>query len=296
MDGHSEYYPPRANWLSPLRTRGLQFGFFLKSALHPLGFKLVFGLRDTLLSILLPGYSIRRFGFKAIGNLVILTYLLCAAVFLIWLGYAAANYSFSIMLSLHVTSICFLLRYLIPDWKLMARLAAALAILFSVAVLIYLPTRHLIEKVARPLRTQKRVIVVTPAASPKALKRGDWVAYAVSGTQTAFNNAQAHGTVILKDGFSLGKIVGLPGDAIKFSKTNFSVNGVDFPREPRMPIEDELVVPEKHWFIWPDFAMNMHGAAAGIQVEQLLKNRSLIAQTNFVGVPFRRWFFREQTL
>jgi hypothetical protein len=296
MNGHSEYYPPRANWLSPLRTRRLQFGAFLKSSLHPLGFKLVFGFRDTALSILLPGYSIRRFGFKSIGNLMILTYLLCAVIFFICLGYAVANYAFSVMLSLHVTSICFLLRYFIPDWSLVARLIAALAILFSVSVLIYLPSRHLIEKAARPLRTQQQVIVVNSIASPKALKRGDWIAYAVSGTQTWFNNAQAHGTMILQDGFSLGKIAGAPGDVINFSKTNFSVNGIAFSREPQMPTEGELVVPDEHWFIWPDFAMNMRGAAAAIHVEELLKNRSLIAQTNFVGVPFKRWFFRKQTL
>jgi hypothetical protein len=296
MKGQSEYYPPRANWLSPVRAGRLQLDAFLKSAVHPLGFNLVIGLRDTLLSILIPGYSIRYYGFKTIGNLVILTYLLGAAVFLVGLGYAAANYSFSIMLSLHVTSICFALRYFVPDWRLTARLAASLAILFSVSVLIYLPIRHLIEKVARPLRTQQRVIIVTPAASPKALKRGAWVAYTMSGTQTSFNNAEAHGTVILQDGFGLGKIVGVPGDAINFSKTNFFVNGVGFPREPQMPIDGELVVPENHWFIWPDLAMNMRGAAAGIYMEQLLKNRSLVAQTNFVGVPFKHWFFRNQTL
>ncbi|MDQ6631642.1 MAG: hypothetical protein M3Y82_07770 [Verrucomicrobiota bacterium] len=295
-DNRSEYYPPRAGWRSPFRTGSVRLVAFFQYALSPLKFRFDFGWRAFALSILLPGYAIRHYGFQAIGNLIISIYFTCVAIFLVWLGYTAASFSFSIMLSLHVSSICFLLSHLNLDSTLQARIASSLAVLIGVSFLIYLPARHVIEKFAQPLRTHNRVIVVNPMASPKKLKRGNWVAYSVSGTQSSFNNSQAHGTVILQDGFGLGKIAALPGDNVRFFTTNFLVNGVSFPRGARMPADGELVVPEKHWFIWPDLAMNMQGAAAEIQIQEILRNRSLVGQSNFVGAPYKHWFFRSQTL
>ncbi len=293
----SEFYPPRANWFSAIRVRSIRLGLVLRAIMRPINFGQVLGSGDTILALLLPGYSVRRLGLPRIGTVMMVSYFLCGFVFLICLGYSVANYSFGLMLSLHVTSILFLLRRLIPEWTVVARLAAAIFILVAVSALVYWPIRREIQKNVMPLRTHSQVIVVNTRASFEKLRRGNWIAYHVPERSGSFQNAQAHGTIILREGFSFGQILGLPGDILRFSETNFFVNDLSFAREARMPKNTEMVIPEKHWFIWPDLAMSFQSDTAAImQVDGFLKNRALIAQSNFVGTPFASWFWRKQIL
>ena len=49
-----------------------------------------------------------------------------------------------------------------------------------------------------------------------------------------------------------GPVLAVPGDRVEFSTKAFSVNGVPQPLLPHMPAGGKLVVPENHWFIWPN--------------------------------------------
>jgi hypothetical protein len=62
-----------------------------------------------------------------------------------------------------------------------------------------------------------------------------------------------------------------------------------------MPIRGESVVPENHWFIWPELAI-VQGNVAAAPAEAAFLRMSDVDQTQFVGKPFRRWFWRRQLL
>ena len=61
-----------------------------------------------------------------------------------------------------------------------------------------------------------------------------------------------------------------------------------------MPETGELIVPEKHWFVWPDFAISGHGNVAEAALSAALLPMATVSEDQFAGKPFKRWFWRRQ--
>jgi hypothetical protein len=61
-----------------------------------------------------------------------------------------------------------------------------------------------------------------------------------------------------------------------------------------MPRSGELTVPEKHWFIWPSFSISGQGNEG--RISELMMGAAMVAQDQFSGKPFNRWFWRKQIL
>jgi hypothetical protein len=57
-----------------------------------------------------------------------------------------------------------------------------------------------------------------------------------------------------------------------------------------------LVVPEKRWLVWPDLALGGHGQVAGANLSAVLLQVGTMSEQQFVGKPFKRWFWRRQLL
>ena len=83
-------------------------------------------------------------------------------------------------------------------------------------------------------------------------------------------------------------------DRVRFSKAAFEVNGAGQPRLAHMPETGELIMAEKHWFAWPDFAITGHGNVAEAGVSAALLRMATISEQQFAGKPFKRWFWRRQ--
>jgi len=67
------------------------------------------------------------------------------------------------------------------------------------------------------------------------------------------------------------------------------------PLLPHMPTSGEIVIPEKSWFIWPDFDIGGgHGYVGGAAISATLLKMAMVEEQQFVGKPFKRWFGREQ--
>ena len=118
------------------------------------------------------------------------------------------------------------------------------------------------------------------------MKPGDWIAFRSAGFS-------GHGYRI-EAGFNIEKVMGKAGDRIIFTRKDLRINGVTYARQPGMPLEAEWVVPEKHWFIWPNLAISVRGAGANVILTEALLANGMISENNLVGKPYRKWCGRRQ--
>ena len=281
----SPYYPPRARWYSRL----LQAGHALRRRLWLDRIHLSDAVTagNFIGGLLVPGYAFYARGERLIGRAVLLVCVLLAATFFIWLGHPIASVAFGLLLSAHVTSVLFLLGPWLANVRFGFRMAYSLMVVALVGGCLYTPVRNQIQKhFVMPLRIRERVVVVQTGSSSKAVWRGDWIAYALS--REGGNESYVRG------GLSLGPVLAVAGDRVRFTPGGFEVNGVRHPLLPHMPTSGEMIVAEKHWFVWPDFAMRGHGNMMNASATML--QLASVPETRFVGKPFKRWFWRRQLL
>lgn len=216
--------------------------------------------------------------------------LYCAAAiaFLGGLGFDMATLSYGLLISIHATSIFFLLRYWMKDAEFGVKAAVAAGTLLAVFLLVYLPvTRYIQNHWFMPLRVAGRVIVISRAAAPGSIHRGDWAAYSITP-------AYQPGARV-EEGFVLGPVLAVAGDRVEFDTNNtFRVNGVAYPALPNMPVSGEVTVQENRWLVWPN--LDIHGGHGNVNVPAILLQTANVSREQFVGRPFKSWFFRKQVL
>jgi hypothetical protein len=204
----------------------------------------------------------------------------------IWLGFPAGNYAFGILLSIHSTGLAYLCEPWLEGARLRSRMLFSLALMVVLGALLYMPARSLVEKHwLLPMQLNGQVVIVQKLASAGAIHRGNWIAYRI---------LVVHGDGVYSEaGFGLGPVLATGGDRVQFRKATFEVNGVSRPSRPHMPASGEWIVPEKHWFVWPDLDITGHGIAEANISEAILR-MATIPHDRFVGKPFKRWFWRRQ--
>jgi hypothetical protein len=62
-----------------------------------------------------------------------------------------------------------------------------------------------------------------------------------------------------------------------------------------MPVAGAWTVPEKHWFVWPELGIGGHGMPRA-DLSATLLEMGTISEEQFIGKPFKRWFWRRQVL
>ena len=283
--GASPYYPPRARWYSGLGNAGYR----VRRQLHLDALcrwpKLT--TSRLLLSVALPGYSCFGFGRRLWGQAILVAYCLSAVVFLIWLGHVAAHLAMGAMISLHVFSQLQLLHRWPTEMTPRRRIATSFGILLATSLLIYAPLRAALERRCfLPLRVQDRVMVISPGASAERVRRGDLMVYRIRPASV--------GSVRLRAGYGMGRIEAVAGDRIRFDEATYTVQGVTRTRRAHMPQSLEWVVPENHWFVWPDSAIKVSGNGNAGDVPRVLQELALVPESAYVGRPFQRWFGRRQ--
>jgi hypothetical protein len=281
----SPYYPPRARWHSPL----LGFGGALRRRLALDRVRLPQGqsLGAILVSLLVPGLGFWLRGPRRMGRLAVAASLLLVLVFFAAIGYQAGNAAFGLLLSIHGTSLIYLLEPWLAGARFRTRIFVSMALLFGLGGLVYLPARNLMEtRWLAPLRVQDRVVVVRKSKPSPAVKRNDLIAYSLPG--------DTDHTVYVAAGFGLGPVLAVAGDHVRFTKAAFEVNGAPRPRLAHMPQTGDLTVPEKHWFVWPELAISGHGNAPEGALATALLQMATISEEQFAGKPFKRWFWRRQ--
>jgi hypothetical protein len=226
-------------------------------------------------------------GEKLIGMAIFAGCAVLAAIFIIWLGYPAANVAFGVLLSVHATSVVFLLNPWLASTRFIFRVVFGLAILIVVGGCIYGPLRSQLQAhYLMPIRIDKQVVVVRRSASPGTVRRGDWIVYSISrgGREELY----------VEQGWGFGLVLAVAGDQIRFTTNAFVVNDSALPLRPHMPTNGGIVVPKNHWFIWPDLAIRGDGNAVAITSTML--GLATVPESAFFGRAFKQWFWRQQVL
>lgn len=289
----SPYYPPRARWYGRLFSPW----FKLRRALHLEKIHLPDGFtaQQTIVSLLVPGYAFFANGRSALGWLFAGIYAGAAALFIVALGYQLGSLGFGLMISAHASSIIFLegcwLRGLTPFGF---RLALAGATLLVVWLGVYAPlTRFAEAHFIMPLRVRGNVVVMQRVSTPRSIRSGDWVMYSLPSRSLGAAHREG-GAVWIQAGLGWGPVLAVAGDRVVFSTNSFAVNGVAQPLRPHMPTSGGLVVPEKHWFVWPKFDINRHGNVSEANLSAIMLQLATVSEIEFIGKPFKHWFWRRQ--
>jgi len=294
MDNHrasSLYYPPRAHWYSKLwrpwyvLKRRLQLDSIPKPFDQPV-YKLAAG-------VIVPGLSFHLDGQPLVGWLVMAGYAVAALVFVIWIGYRPATVALTAMISIHASSIVHLQRRSLANTSLWIRIGWSLLLFVIVGVCVYAPLCRQIERRwFMPLRIRERVYVIRTSVAPRVVRRGDWIAYRTA----AQRGGQDEDRWIILEGYGIGQVLALAGDKVSFSEDGFSVDQAILPRRPHMPAQGELTIPEGSWFVWPDVAILEYANVGAAATAEALNRLATVRESEFVGIPYHRWWWRKQPL
>jgi hypothetical protein len=277
------YYPPRARWYSGL----WRAWYLVKQGLHLDRWLKVpqDGFYRSLLGLVLPGWALVWSKRRWLGVVLGTAYCAAAAVFFVWLGHPVSSFAMMVMISIHAGSILRIQQ----DIEFVKRVVYSLLVFLAVAVLIYMPLRGWMERHwFVPLTVNGRVIVIHSGQRPRSVQRGDWIAYRLG-------SAHALG-VIVREGYTLGRVLAVAGDEVSFGRQEFFVNGMSQARQSDMPTNGTVVVQQGCWFIWPNVRASGHGDASADAVRDAMMQLAIVPETSYVGVPFRRWLWRRQTM
>jgi hypothetical protein len=254
-DVASPFYPPRARWYSVFSRFGN--AIVPRLALERLALPREMKIRELMAGFFLPGLAVwlrgpRRWGKAALAGSAALL-----LIFIVWLGYPAANLGFGLLISLHATGFVYYCNPLMAREPLRSRLAFTILVLLAMGLGLYLPIQHAIQTHwLMPLRNGNQVIIVAVRGQPAGLKRGDWAAFTTD------------------KGVVFGPIMGLGGDHV-----------------------DSITVPENHWLIREQFARRYYHDGSFISSRSdMLEQLTIVSQDEFVGKPMHRWFWRKQIL
>jgi hypothetical protein len=284
----SPYYPRRARWYG----RVFNFGGAIR---HRLALDRIYLPKDITVagligSFLLPGLAVYLRGPRFYGKLAMAACTLLFAIFIVWMGYPIGNYAFGLMLSIHTTGFVYYCSPWLINESLMCRIFLTIGVMLGLGLLIYMPLRtHWLL----PLRVNGHAVIVEKFPFTHDIKRGDRIAYELSGYY--FSNHFGQG-VSDQVGIGVGLVLATAGDRIEFSEDHFSVNGVPQPLLPHMPASGNFVVPENHWFIWPNLAISGNWNVGEANISSAMLQLADVPESKIIGKPFKRWFWRKQIL
>jgi hypothetical protein len=210
-------------------------------------------------SFLIPGLGVYLRGPRIYGKAAFAGWVILFLFFIVWLGYPFGNGAFGLMLALHAIGFVYYCRPHFANQTSLHRPLFTLAALMGIGLSLYLPIRHMIQNHwLIPLRNGGQVIIVL-VQRPGPLRRGDWAAFKRN------------------DGVLFGQIAGLGGDQI-----------------------DSLTVPENHWLMRAKFVRQYYHEGFFFPTYSgrmdFVEQSIIVSPEEFIGKPFKRWFWRKQIL
>ena len=292
----SPYYPPRARWYGRFFSRLLYLGLATRHrlALDRVRLPKEISVGGVILGLLIPGLAVHIRSPRLWGRIALPACALLFLSFFIWQGYPFGNYAFGLLLAIHVSGFVYYCSPVLSNDDFWHRILFTIAVLLGIGLLIYAPLRGAIQNHwVMPLRVNDHVVVVQRNAPVTSVGRGDWVAYTFSGYYFSNHGGQGASS---HTSLGLGLVLATAGDRVEFSTGKFTVNGVSRPLLPHMPDSGNLIVPENHWFIWPNLAITGNLNVGEASISSVMLQMASVPETQFVGKPFKRWFWREQIL
>lgn len=287
-DEASPFYPPRARWSSLFfyATNGVR----RREALNHLRAPEPVTFRAIAAGFLVPGLAVYLRGSRLWGQAAMAAAAGLFTAGLVWLGEPASNLAFGLLLSLHATGFVYYCRPLLAEEAWSSRVLFTFLVLLLLLLALYLPAQKLTERhLFTPIRFGGQTFILRRSASPDRLQRGDWVAYSLASNIGA-------GSVWFHGGVGFGPILAMANDHVGFWPNAFTVNGTPHPSLPHMPVSGEWIVPEKHWFIWPNLGISGHGNVGEPAISSAFMALADVAPAQYLGRPYQSWFWRKQPL
>ncbi len=206
---------------------------------------------------LIPGLAVWRRGPRRWGKAALAGSAVLLLIFIVWLGYAAANLAFTLLIALHATGFVYYCNPLMARKPLRSRMMFTILVLLALGLGLYRPIQHAIQTHwLMPLRNGNQVIIVAVRSQPAGLKRGDWAAF-MTDKRVVF-----------------GPIMGLGGDQV-----------------------NSTTVPENHWLIREQIARRYYYNVSFVSSHSdIFEQLTVVSPGEFVGTPLHRWFWRKQIL
>ena len=281
----STYYPPRSRL--PSVALNAWFEFRRAMRLEKLQTPYAISPLRVLLSFLVPGFSFVATGRSHLGWIITSAWATSAIVFVVFLGHTAANIIFGLMIGAHAISILWLLRLWVDSPPLWLKLAMAGASVAFLGGFLYWPSlQYAEENWFMPLNTRAGITVVQRRAAPEGVRVGDVIAFRI-------DHKRIDG-IYIRDGFDVGMVLAAPGAKVEFLPDRFLIDGQPYTKKPHMPGKGSLVVPQNHWFLWPDIDIQLNGVATEATATDTLMSIATVPQYDYIGRPYRRWFGRFQ--
>lgn len=280
----SAYHPPRAPWY-----RNLREAWYGLTRLDRVPLPGRLGWWPVIRGVLVPGQGWGIMGKGNAGRAVMAGWLVCLVLGLALLGTGIASVLFGVMIFLHTTGLVVLFGPWIASCGWVTRLASGLGMAALLTVFLYMPVQSWTHRNwFLPVTMEGRVVVVQVLNDPGQVRRGDWVLY----RQDSVNA----GGVRLREGLSMGPVLGMPGDEVAFLPTGVRSGGRVWPRQEGMPELGSVGVSTDSWMIWPRWRVLVLQGLPPEVAHDLALQQSVVAQEKLVGRPFRHWFFRGQLL
>ena len=290
----SPYYPPRQRWYGRVYYWGLATRRRLALDRIHLPEETTFG--GIILGILIPGLAVYIRGPRLWGKIALSACAILFLLFIVWLGYPLANFAFGLLIAIHASGFAYYCSSVLREKELFARIGYTLGLVIAFGLLLYAPLRSIIQaRWLMPMSRNGNVVIVDKSAFAGGVKRGEWVMYLLSGLE-AGNAHREGGAVRIQAGFGFGPVLAMAGDRVSFATNSFTVNGVERTPLPHMPRSGELIVPENNWFIWPELGISGHGNTSETVISAMMLQLATVPEDQFVGKPFKRWFWRKQIL
>jgi len=288
----SRYYPPRARWYAFIYRLGSvvrrRLATSRMSQLQPMK------IGGLIAGFFVPGLAVYLRGARTIGAWLMAACAVLLAVYFAELGQGWANLVFGLLISIHVSGLVFYCSPLIAVDDFGRRMAFTFMLMIALLAVVYIPARvYLQGHWLTPMHVNGKVIVIRRQVASRAIERGNWIAYQLDpGPDYGY---QGNG-VWLHAGVDLAPVLALAGDQVVFTPKACVINGVAGPKLPHMPNDGGFIVPENHWFVWPNLAISGHGNGSESLITGTMLDVATVSEKQFVGRPFNHWFWHPQHL
>jgi hypothetical protein len=277
----SQYYPPRAGRFG----RSLGGWFRLRRAVHRPRIappRPAPSWPRLALWLLVPGSFALARGRRLRGAVVLSIWLSMIAAYWIWIGTARSSWALVLASAIHSVTAAITFAACLEHRTPGSRLRRAAMYGFLLVLLLYIAGPHgLTRRVVLVVNGENATYLINTAVSNSELRRGDWIAYQY------YSHSGATG---------FDRILGLPGETIRFHEDAFEVDGTAYQRvSDRMPTAGEKHVGEREYFVWPAGA-RLSGYAGNEAGTRLLQGVATVPEERVLGRAWHRWLWRKQTL
>ena len=244
------------------------------------------------IDLLVPGMAIRALGWPRAGLALLVAWVACLAGAIVLVGSEWANWLLITACSLHSTSFVALDFGDLARRTKLGQMAVGVGTFLVLLFAIYLPARWLAGSFARvlPVRGIQYNAMISNGdvllysgrwARPTTFRRGDLVVYHLDARGTGW---------VVREGYGVDRIIGLPGEAVRIEDGAISINGVELSTAEG-PIGGTASLPNMNlragpgeYVILPSaLDLRAHGGNAGRMIHDAYSQISVVPAGHVLG-------------